>query len=1067
MSLAAFGVRKPVVANLVMFAILGAGLIYGLGLRREFFPETRPNQVVVTAPYPGAAPDEVEDALAIKIEDAIDQGVDDIKEMRTSVSEGVASITIEFEPGVEIEAAVAEVQRRVDSLQDLPEDAERIVVAELEPNLPVIVLSLRGSGDERELKQAIRRIRDDLDLLDGMGQIAVGGIRTDEIRVEVRPEAQLEHGLSLPWIAQRIRESMRELPGGTVKSETANYSVRTEATEERAAQIADIPVRTAADGRVVRLGEVAQVTQGFADVDLRARLNGEPAVSLTVFKVGDDDAVDMAELVKAYAAGLRGEALELTWRERLASMMRPPSQAGEPVSERQRAYELGVRRAAVTPLPGEVVLTTDLARYIVGRLELLTRNALWGGVLVFATLLVLLSWRTSLWVAIGLTVSIAGTLALMNLTGVTINLLTMFGLIIVLGLLVDDAIVVAENITARHEGGEDAETAAIRGTGQVGWPVVSTVLTTVCAFLPLALIEGRIGDLLQFLPFVVAVALGISLVEALFILPMHIAHSLKGVDRRRARGHEGWLSRFESRFDRGRDKWIYGTLVPGYVRLLVRLVRHRYLTVVGAFAMMVVSFGLLAGGRLEFIFFETSDSETVNGSLQMPIGTPASRTDEVLRRLEAAAMAQPEVSSAYGVVGQQSDLNGESVSAEQSHLGQLILELVPVEERDRTSEQVRESIRLAMQDVAGIKSLRMEEVGGGPGGPPITLSVVGNDPRAIERVIEEIKHELAKFEGVVDIADDADLGQRELRLELRDGASELGFTVQDVAQQMRGTVLGLEAYTYAGEREDVDVRVLAPESVRRSLAAVENALIFTPAGDPVPLGEVVRLSDDQAYATIRRIDRQRAVTVTADVRRSVTNPESVMASLRPTLEMLDEGEPSIRILERGRQKDVQDSFATLPLGMAVAAGLIYVILAWLFSSFVQPLVVMSAIPFATIGMIWGHMIMGYTMTFLSLIGFVALSGVVVNDSLIFMEFFNERRREGMRIGLAVLDAGRARFRAILLTTVTTVLGLSPLMLEQSFQAKFLVPMAITISFGLMSATGIILIVLPCLLMIVD
>ena len=1065
MKLASFGVRNPVVANLVMITILLAGLVFGLGLRREFFPETRPNQVTVTAPYPGAAPDEVEQALAQKIEDRL-VDLDDVEEITSVVTEGAASITIEFEPNVSIDTAVSDVKREVDALQDLPEDAERIVVDKLEPNIPVIVLSLISDADERERKLAVRRMRDDLEQLEGMGDIAISGVRADEIRVEVDPAAMLEHGLSLPDISTTIRRWMRELPGGTVRSSTANYGVRTLGTDERGAQVAGIVLKNDPDGRPVTVGEVATIKDTFADVDVIERLNGKPSVSMTIVKVGEQDAVEIADMVKAYVAGLRGEELKPNWREQFTKITRRPGD-DSPVSERIRAYQLGLARNATTPVPGEVVLTTDLARFIVGRLELLTRNAAAGGILVFATLFFLLSWRTSFWVAIGLIVSLAGTLAIMYVLGVTLNLLTMFGLIIVIGLLVDDAIIVAENITARHERGEDSTSAAVRGTGQVSWPVVATVLTTICAFLPLALIQGNIGDLLQALPWVVAIALIISLVEGLFILPSHMAHSLRGVDRRRERGAESRLAKLEHKIDGARDRVLYGKIVPMYVRHLKFLTRHRYATVAGAIGAVLISFGMVASGKLEFIFFETSDAETINGNLRMPIGTPVEKTDAIMRRLEQAALAQPEVTSAYGVVGQQGDLEGRAVASAAPHIGQLILELAPVEQRERTSEQVREAIRKDVGDLSGVKSFSLEEVAGGPGGPPITFTVTSDNPPQIGPVVSQLKAMLAEYDGVYDINDDADAGQRELRIELRRGATDLGFTVESLAQQLRGAVLGLEAYTFAGEREDVDVRVTLPESVRRSLADVEQLHVFSPAGLAVPLAEVARLTEAQAFATVRRVDRERAVTITAQVLRSVTNPEEVTADLRPRIAELAAQNPGVSILERGRQKDVQESFSTLPLGMGVAAALIYVILTWLFSSWFQPLIVMAAIPFATIGMIWGHMILGFSMTFLSLIGFVALSGVVVNDSLVFMEFFNEKRREGKPVYVAAVEAGQARFRAIMLTTITTVLGLLPLMLEQSFQARFLIPMAITIAFGLISATFIILVVLPCLLLIYD
>lgn len=1064
MSLPRFGVRNPVVANLVMFAILGAGLIFGARLTREFFPEVRPNQVVVAAPYPGAAPDEVESALAIKIEDALAE-IDRVKEMRTVVTEGSASVTVEFEPGVDIEFAVAEVQRQVDSLQDLPEDAERIVVRKLEPNIPAIVLSLYGDADEREMKRAIRRIYDDLDLLEGMGDLVIGGVRADEVTVEVRPEALIEHGLSMPEVSRLIGEAMRELPGGTVRSDVQNVGVRTVAAGRRGAEVARIPVKSEPGGRVIRIGDIADIREGFVDIDRRARLNGKPAVSITVFKVGDDDAVNIAELVKAYVAGLRGDELTLNIREKIASLTRRPGDE-RPLSERVRAYEMGLSRAATTPLPGEVMFTTDLARFIVDRLDLLLRNAFYGGCLVFLTLLVLLSWRTSFWVALGLIISMAGTLATMYFVGVTLNLLTMFGLIVVIGLLVDDAIVVAENITARHERGESAEVAAIRGTGQVLWPVVATVLTTICAFLPLALIQGRLGDLLESLPYVVAIALLVSLIEGLFILPSHMAHSLRGTDRRRERGAESRLEKAEHWFDQKRDAILMGKVVPAYVRLLKRLLRHRYLTLVCAVAVMIACAGIVAGGRLEFIFFEDSDAETVNGSLVMPVGTPAERTDAVLKRLEAATLAQPEVQSVYVVVGSQGDLEGESVSVNQPNVGQLIIELVPVERRDRASPEIRESIIAEAGELTGVKSFRLEEIGGGPGGPALNYAVTGTDERQIARAVERVKAELRRFDGVYGIADDADAGAPELRVErLRAAGEALGLTRVFVGQQVRAMVLGLEAFTFAGDREDVKVRVIAPERVRRSLSEIERSFIFTPDGEPVALAEVAEIIEGESYASVRRLNRRRAVTVTADVARTIANADEIAAALEPVLRSIERDEPGITILKRGRQEDVADSFRTLPLGMAVACGLIYIILAWLFGSFVQPLIVMAAIPFATIGMILGHLLMGFPLTFLSLIGFVALTGVVVNDSLILMEFFNEKRREGKSVYDACVEAGRARFRAILLTTVTTVLGLSPLMLEQSFQARFLIPMAITIAFGLLSATVIILVVLPCMLMI--
>ncbi len=1063
MGLPEFGVRKPVVANLVMLAVMGAGIIFGLSLRREFFPEIEATNVIVGAPYPGAAPEEVEDSLATKIEDRVSD-LTGVVEVTSTISEGGASVRVEFEDGFNIDEAVADVKREMDALQDLPEGSERITVVKLEPNLPAVVLSLFGDASERDMKEAIQQIGDDLRTIPGMGDVVLSGVRTDEISVEVRPGAVMEHRLSLPMVSDAVSAAMRELPGGSVRSDSANVAVRSVGVEERAERIREIVVKGDPSGQVLRLGEIAEVTEGFADVSLTSRLNGKPAVSLTVFKVGEKDVVDIAGLVKAYAAGRNGEEFGLTLGEKVKTRMRKPGETG-PVSTRVEAYELGRSRAAMGPPPGELLVTTDLARFVQQRLNLLSRNAFWGGILVFLTLVLLLNWRVSFWVALGLIISLLGTLAVMSFLGVTLNLLTMFGLIVVIGILVDDAIVVAENITARHERGEPALEAAIRGTNQVAWPVVATVLTTIFAFLPLALIGGQIGDFMKWLPVVAGCALAVSLIETLLILPSHMAHSLKSLDRQKEVGGSNRLQSIELRFDAARDRLFNKWLIPGYVRFLDKCLTYRYFATGVSIALVLLSVGLVAGGRLKFIYFETEDSETINIALTMPIGTPATQTGEIVRRLEAASLAQPEVASVYAVTAGMGDINGEGNDAVADHLGQLILELHPVELRERTSEEIELAIREHAGDLIGIKSIRMEGIGAGPGGPALTFTVTGENQGAIDRGVALLREKMASYDGVYDIATDADSGQRELRFTLRDGASEMGFTRAGLGRQIQAAVFGLEAFTYAGEREDVDVRVKAPASIRKNLAALEGMHVLSPRGEPVPLSEVARIDEGQAYATIRRLDRKRAVTLSAEVDKGVGTPEELASAMQDDLREVEAMVPGVRVLERGRQKEVAESFATLPIGMLTAMGLIYVVLAWLFQSYIQPVVVMSAIPFATIGMIWGHLLLGFNMTFLSLVGFVALAGVVVNDSLIFMEFFNAQRAAGAPVRTAALEAGRARVRAILLTTITTVLGLLPLMLEQSFQARFLIPMAITIAFGLMSATGVILIVLPCLLMI--
>jgi HAE1 family hydrophobic/amphiphilic exporter-1 len=1056
-SLARFGVRKPVVANLVMLAIIGAGIIFGVGLRREFFPFVESRIVTISAPYPGAAPEEVEDALATKIEDRVSD-LTGVKEINSTVAEGVASVSVEFNEGYPIQEALLDVKREMDAIQDLPDAVDNIVVDILDPNLPAIIVAIFGDADERTMKNFITETRDDLLTLPEITDIQPGGLRRDELRVEVSPERAIEHGLSMPVIADRIRAAMIELPGGTVKTDTSTISVRSVGVEEQADTVREIVLKATGEGGVVRVSDVADVFDGFVDTDLVTRYQGEPTMTLTVFRVGEQDVIRIAELVKAYIAGRNGEV----------------NPYGPTKPELADAWELGYDRFLVAAPPGTLMTTTDLARFVEGRLDLLLRNALQGGALVFITLVLLLNWRISFWVAAGLVVSLLGALTLMAALNISLNFLTMFGLIIVIGILVDDAIVVAENITTRHEKGEPALVAAVHGADQVSWPVVATVLTTICAFLPLGMMDGQIGDFMNVMPWVVGCALAVSLIECLFIMPVHMGHSLRKVDAIRENGSKKHrffvfraLSKLEQRYDEWRDRMVTTKVLPAYERLLRSAVNFRYVTLATITAILIVSLGLVASGRLQFILFETDDAETVSISVAMPIGTPLEETAEVIKRYEEVCLQIPEIQSTFAMAGAVSDLEGAGGDQSSAHLGQLILELTGAENRNRTSVAIQDEIRERVGDIPSVKNVRMEGMSGGPAGPALTFTVVGDSIENLDTAVARIKGVLSEYEAVYGISDDSDRGQREIRFTLRDGASELGFTRADLGRQIQAAVFGIEAFTFAGNREDIDVRVTVPPRVRRSSAQIEEMYVFTPAGTPVPLREVAIIEESQAYATIRRLDRKRAISVQADVYRELENPDQLARQLRPILEAQIADLHGVEMVQRGRQKDFADSMRSLPLGMLIASGLIYVVLAWLFSSFIQPIVVMLAIPFAMIGMIWGHIIMGSSMTFLSMIGFIALAGIVVNDSLIFMKFFNECRTQGLSVFDAAVETGKARFRAIMLTTITTVLGITPLMLETSFQAKFLIPMAITIAFGLMSATFIILLVLPSLLMIFD
>ncbi|MHC5001886.1 MAG: efflux RND transporter permease subunit, partial [Planctomycetota bacterium] len=951
MSLPRFGVTNPVPVNLLMATLLAGGVYFGLSLRREFFPEISPDAATVNMPYPGATPEEIEESLARKVEDAL-ADLDEVDTLRTTISEGGGGMTVEFREGTrDVTAATDEVERAVEALTDLPDEAERIQVRELEPRLPVAMVSVYGNIDEAVLKSTIRQVRDDLRSLPGMGELLASGVRDYEIRIDVSSDAVLEYGLSLPRITDVVRRWMADVPGGTVRSETGNISVRTLGVSERSEAIRQIVVAADAQGQALRLGDIATVTETFVDEQLITRFNGRPSASLTAIKVGDQDIVRMAKMTRAYVDGRMERPFTGGLRDRL------------PGSTRRQAYDLG---RDATPLPKGIALAvhSDLARFVEGRLQLLIENAIYGAILVFGTLLLFLNWRVAFWVGVGLVTALSGTLILMYWTNITLNLLTMFGLIVVLGILVDDAIVVAENIQSRHDRGEASLVAAVRGTHQVFWPVVATVLTSIVAFLPLTFVKGRIGDLLGALPTVVAVALIMSLIESLLIMPSHMGHSLVHRDKHHS-GHAGGIV---WRYEAWRDGILLQRIVPAYAWLLNKALRYRYISFCAATAVLFISLGMLAGGRLEFVFLPSDDAETIVVDLRMPLGSSVERTSEVAARIERAARAQDEIRSISAVIGQASNMDTGLVEASATHLAQLFLELRPVELRERSSDEVIAAVRESAGSIDEADRISYREVSGGPGGADITIEMRGADMDALMKASAEIRDTLSRYPGVFDVFDDHTLGQRELQITLKPGAAPLGFTVSDVANQVRGALFGLDAHVFSDQQEDIDIRVRADEATRRSLYAVENLWIVGPDGRRVPLVEIAELQDGLSYATIRRVQRQRAITVTAETAPEVS-PETVTADFGVNyLPMIQARYPGVAMEFTGRQKQMRDAFASLPLGFAAAMAMVYVILAWLFGSYTQPLAVMMAVPFAIVGVIWGHLLLGFHLTFLSLIG---------------------------------------------------------------------------------------------------
>ena len=1078
MSLARFSVNNRVLVNMLMLLILLAGGIFAFTLVREFFPESRPDKIMIAAVYPGQQPEEVEKSVTIKIEEAV-HDIEGIEKVDSRVSEGVSMTTLTLYSDVpDINIVVQEVKNEVDALADLPDDVERITVEKLEPRLPVISVALFGEGSEAELKRAVKSLRDDLLLLPGVSDVQINGIRNDEISIELQPLKLLEYDITFDEVAQAIRGVNIDVSSGQLKGDRLTVSVRLDGEERRGVDLEDIVIRSDPDGRKVLLGHLATIEDSFIESDLESYFNGYPAAHCVVFKTPSQDAIQISRLVKAYVKGKNGETFdpfgfqaipEQPWYQQPVStvgsgltwLMTVMSGRGDP----RKIYEESA--AAGFEHKFQVALHTDLARFIEGRLDLMTRNGRAGLLLVLVSLMLFLNWRVAIWVAAGLLVSFLGTFVVLWAMGETVNLLSMFGLIIVLGIIVDDAIIIGENIYRHVEDGLPAKEAAVKGTDEVAWPGCGTILTTIAAFAPLLFIRGQIGDFMRVLPIVVLAALIVSLMEALVILPAHLAHIKQSPP---AEGLVGWRRRIRSLAE-APDRLMRGQLQDWYESLLRVALRWRYVTLTLAFTLVVLSFGLIAGGLVEMVFIQKMDSETMICGVEMPVGTVVPQTKQQVRRLNDYALTLPEVKNVQMFVAMQVDYEGGGGAELQSHLGQLVLELKAADERDqlglRSSDELLVDLREFSRTLHGVNSVNWTAMNGGPGGRDIHIKVSGPDFEDLTEVADKLQVTLDSYPGVFDLDDDHDEGKREMTMKLKESARPTGIDEARLGNHIRSALYGRESHRISRNREDIRVMVRYPRRYRESLYQLESMWIPTAMIASqrawVPLGEVAYLEPGDGFTSLHRSQRQRAVSVFGAVDTAVADSSIVLGRVREDFDREIAPEyPDVRIEFLGNFEERTKAFGSLWIAFPVVLVLIYMLLAGLFRSYAQPIVVMAAIPFGLLGAIIGHWITDNPITILSEIGFVALAGILVNDSLILVDFINRRIRSGEDPHEASIAGARSRLRAILLTTLTTASGLTPLMFETSFQAKFLIPMAVTLTFGLIFATALTLIIVPSL-----
>ncbi len=1025
-----------VAANLLMLLIAAAGLLAIFSARLEVFPEMSLDMINIMVPYLGASPADVEEGVCMRLEEAI-AGVDGVKRMTSTAAEGMGSTLVEVEEYADVKEVLDDVKAEVDTIITFPKETEKPIISELKTRFKVITVVVYGDVSERTLRKLADQIRDELTSKENITHAVISGVRPYEISIEVPEENLRRYGLSFDQVAAAVRNSSIDIPAGSIKTAGGEILVRTKGQKYYGSEFEKIIVVTRNDGTEIRLNDIATVRDDFQDVDLASGFDGKPAASIQVSRTGDQDALDVARTVKEY------------------------------VQEKQKSLPEGV----------SVALWQDDTQFLKARLSLLTRNGYIGLVLVFLCLTLFLNVRLAFWTAMGIPISFLGAFWLIPHFGVTINMMSLFAFIMVLGLVVDDAIVVGENIFSYRQQGLERFEAAIKGVREMCWPVVAAVLTTVFAFVPLAYTSGIMGKILRVLPIVVVGVLGFSLIEALLILPAHL--SSKG-------GQPGkGIRRFTDKANEFTDRTLKWFVHGPFARFVERAVMWRYVTLAVGVAIFLTTVGFVAGGYIEFVFFDAIEADNMIAMLEMPLGTPVEQTREIAKKIEQAAFEAirefdagredkpsllKHVATTVGshpTLAQSGPVQVDLGAGGQSHLAEVNVELLGAEDRDISSTTIKNRWRELVGEVAGISSLTFVSEWASTG-DPINVELSHRKFDTLLAVSSKLKEILRNYTGVSDITDDFNLGKAELKLELKETGQMLGLTLSDLARQVRQGFYGEEAQRIQRGRDDIRVMVRYPEDERRSLADVENMRIRLSDGSEIPFKTVAEVQYGRGYSTIKRIDRRRVVTVSADVDTTVANANDInkdlLASVLPSLTLEFTG---LQYRFGGEQREMNESLGSLKTNFLIAMMAVYALLAVQFRSYSQPAIIMSAIPFGIVGATIGHLLMGYNLGIMSMFGIVALSGVVVNDSLIMIDLINRERKSGIELSQVLRNCVARRFRPIMLTTLTTFFGLLPIIAERSLQARFLIPMAISLAFGVMFATCITLVLVPSLYMILE
>ena len=1026
--------RHPVLPNLMMVIILLSGLWGFLGLRREANPEIKIDMVVISVQYPGASAIEVEEGIVVKIENAI-KGVSGIKSVDGTALEGIGKVTVSLQDNAKNKLQIiSNIKSCVDRISTFPKDSEKPRVEELEISDTAFLLVLYGDAPERILRELAFDIKDEL-TEKGLSKITLGGVRDYEIAIEASPEILSSFGLTLDQVASIVGKSSLNLPTGSIRTNKEEYKIEVKGRKYTGEDYKELVVKADSDGTLIRLKQVARVLDDFEEDESLGRYDGKRAVLITIQRTGDEDTIEIAAKVRDY------------------------------IDE----------KASQLPPYVQMSVLGDFSEDIIKRISLLVTNGWQGLVLLFFVLWFFLSFQLSLWITLGIPIAFAFTGIVMSMGGYTLNSITLFGLILVLGIVVDDAIVIGENIHNYRQKGLSSIEASITGTAEIAWPVIAAVITTILAFLPLFFVSGVMGRFIAVMPAVVVATIVGSLLEGMLILPAHLGHG---------GGHkeEKEIS-FEDKDFKMPDKPGIGKKIRIFIDSTITFIiervyqpiyylslEFRYAFVAITLACALMTAGLIAGGMVPFILSPDSDAVSLKAEVAFPDGTPLSVTAKAIDLIEKAAFKINEKYGGHGkdgflTLGIYSEAGG---GLGKTNEGKVTLSLVGPEERDLHSQDILNLWRKETAPISNVFNLKYSAEGGGIPVKDIEMFIMGDELLKLNKVAFAIHDALKKYDGVHDIENDFKTGKRELLISLKPQGRLLGITLQDLATQLRQGFYGTEVMKIQRGRDEVRVQVRYPKHQRASLRDLFEMKVQTPMNFDVPFKEVASVKMRRGIAEILRRDGKRRIKISCALDKAVVTPDEVQKDLLEKImpELLMKY-PGVRISFEGSKAEGQKSIQSLLAGFAFAAVGIYSVLAIIFRSYIQPLLIMATIPLGMIGAVVGHFFMGYPLSMLSLFGIVALSGVVVNDSLVLIDTINKGQRNRKTVWDSVKEAGPLRFRAIILTSVTTVAGLLPLLSEKSLQAQSLKPMALSLAAGLIFATVLTLFLIPNLYIILN